>query len=344
MTNIVPKFINPKLTFQTNDERVKKEVLRFIDEWNNELDFFVAKTSGSTGKPKEVLLKKEIAIASAKMTGTFFNFHQNTNIALCLSTESIGGKMQILRALLFDLELIILKTTKNPIQDLIFKIDFISMVPLQVQEILKQNKEKFNLCKSILIGGAQLNSKLNQELQQLPSDFYESFGMSETYSHVAIRKINSENKHFQALPGITFSAMKENLCIHAPSLGLLKLQTNDCIELIDNQRFIFLGRSDFAINSAGLKFHPEILEQKIENFISENFFILGEKNDEYGEIVCIYLETKHSLKKENELKKIFDKQFSRYEKPKKIYFVPNFIKTESGKINKLATQKASIEH
>lgn len=344
MTNIVPNFNPDKIIFVSENNKLNQKVYDFIEEWNNSNDFFTAKTSGSTGIPKEIKLQKSIALKSVKMSANYFGFDKMERMGLCLSPETIAGKMQILRALYCDLILYVFQSERNCLQNLNVHLDFISLVPLQVEAILDENPEKLDLCHKILIGGAQISPQLKLTLQKVKSSIYESYGMTETYSHVAVRQLFSKNGSFEALKGIHFSLEDENLVIHALHLDLKHLKTNDCVRLIDNKHFELLGRSDFVINSGALKFHPEVLEGKLAQGIESNYFILGEKSEEFGEIVTFYLEMDYDSIKEIELKKLFETYLSKYEIPKKIYFIPQFIRTESGKINKLKTQELALEH
>lgn len=344
MTNIVPNFNADKIIFVSENRKLNQKVELFIEEWNNELDFFTAKTSGSTGIPKEIKLLKNLALASVKMSSHYFNFDEMESMGLCLSPETIAGKMQILRALYYDLVLYVFENERNCLQNLNVHLDFITLVPLQVESILNENPEKLDFCRKILIGGAKISPALEHKLKTVKCKVYESYGMTETYSHVAIRQLFSEKTVFEALQAVHFSLENDNLVIHATHLGLKHLKTNDCVNLIDNKHFELLGRSDFVINSGAFKFHPEVLEEKLASEIQGVFFILGEKDQEFGEIVTFFLEMDYDSKKEDELKELFSRCLSKYEIPKKIYFIPHFSRTESGKIDKLKTQKIAFEH
>ncbi len=341
MINIVPKFESCKLTFMGHDASSRNKVESFIAEWNSPSAVFRAKTSGSTGIPKEVKLYKKYALQSVLASNAFFHFEKMQSLGLCLSADTIGGKMQVLRALAFEKELVIFDHQRNPLLKLDREIDFLTLVPLQLETILAETPEKLTLCRKILLGGARVNRQLAVKLQQFHTEFYESYGMTETYSHVAVKKIGEQ--YFQAVGNIHFSMQNDQLVIHAPLLGLSDLRTNDIVELKDERHFKLLGRSDFAINSGGYKFHPELLEQKLEGHLPANYFIIGEKDAVFGECVTLYLEMDYNAETEKRVRHVLESRFERYEKPKKIYFLPEFIKTESGKINRLASQKAALE-
>ncbi|MGV3629753.1 MAG: AMP-binding protein [Bacteroidota bacterium] len=343
MTNIVPKFESCKLTFGSMDSGLRLKVLSFLEEWNSPAPAFSAKTSGSTGIPKTVELEKKYAFQSVLASSSFFHFDAMQTMGLCLSPDTIGGKMQILRALAFDLELLIFENERNPLKKLSQQLDFVTLVPLQLQTILDETPEKLALCRKVLIGGARVPLQLAEKLREMKTEYFESYGMTETYSHVALKRLNSGNTFFEAVDNVTFSTQNGNLVIHAPLLGIDSLQTNDSAELLDAHRFNLLGRSDFAINSGGYKFHPELLEQKLEGRIPVAYFIIGEADPVFGECVTLYLEMDYNAEIEYRVENILDAVFERYERPKKMYFLPEFIKTESGKINRLASQKSVLE-
>lgn len=342
MTNTVPKINFSTIEFLTAEKVRIDSIKNFVTEWNNESDHILVKTSGSTGKPKEIFLKKFHFIESAKITGNFFDFKKNQKIVLSLSIDTIGGKMQVIRALIFEMKLLITENSRNPIQNFNQNAYFISLSPIQLEEIIKQNPEKIELFTHVLIGGAKLSSHLENKLKDLKASFHESYGMTETLSHVALREISKSN-YFIKLKNIELSENEGCLQINAPSIGVQNLLTNDYVEFMDENSFIIKGRKDFVINSGGYKFHPEILEEKLYSFIPFPYFIIGEKNDEYGEIISLYLECEYDEKKLNNLKNIFLNQLIKYEIPKKIYFVEEFERTESNKINRIETQKLILK-
>lgn len=344
MANIVPNFNSKRIFFVSEDLKLQEKVLHFIEEWNNENDFFTANTSGSTGIPKEIKLDKKIAIAAVKLSNNYFKFEEMHTLGLCLSPETIGGKMQILRALVYNLNVYIFDNKRNPFENLEKQIDFVTLVPLQMEAILKENPEKFNFISKILLGGAQVSSSLKMKLDSITSECYESYGMTETYSHIAIKNLSAKEKYFSCLDGVSCKIEKENLVVFANHLQVDGFKTNDSANLIDSKHFEILGRTDFVINSGGYKFHPEVLEEKLEAEIQHGFFIIGEPDMEFGEIVTFYMESTYSKDSEKAINEIFRRKLNRFEIPKKIYFVDKFICTTSGKIDKLKTQKQLLEH
>jgi o-succinylbenzoate---CoA ligase len=343
MSKTIPKVNFPNIEFLCSSSERKDSVIAFIQEWNNSNDFLFVKTSGSTGKPKEFKVLKKYFVESAKLTGQFFNFKKDDKVILALSIDTIGGKMQVIRALLFEMNLLVFDNSRNPIKNLKEKVSFISLAPIQVEEILTKNKEKLELIETCLIGGAAISFSLEQKLKVVHSSFYESYGMTETLSHIALRNVKKDIS-FKTLEGVSIDVEDDCLMISAPYLGLKDLKTNDLVEILSENEFIIKGRKDFVINSGGFKYHPELLEKKIAQKIDTDFFIIGEKNQEFGEIISLFIEGVYSTEKMDFLNHVFSTCLEKYEIPKKVYFVEEFFRTESNKIQRKETQNLIFEN
>lgn len=322
------------VTFLTENQELISLVQQFILDWNNTDDFIYTHTSGSTGKPKEIKLYKKYMVASALASGRFFNFQEDQRIRLALSPKTIGGKMLLLRGLLFNMQIEVVEPSKNPLSNINSPIDFISMVPYQLEHILKESPNSLQFVKTVLLGGAPVSSTLENQIQQLPCQVFLSYGMTETMSHVALCDLK-RNRVFQAIEGVLFDTNDANqLLISAPNLGIEHLITNDVVELISSTSFVWKGRADFVINSAGIKIHPELIEKKLAKIIKERFFIIGEKDPMLGERVVLVVEGKLNTSTFD-----FNAVLGKYEIPKQVYFIQKFVETDSGKINRLATKQ-----
>ncbi len=329
-----------KIIYLTENPDLILKVKSFVDAWLNTENFVETKTSGSTGIPKLIRLEKQKMEVSAKMTGTFFNFKPCDKTILCLSPDTIGGKMMILRSLLFDMELYVVDINRNPLEKIDFNLKFAAMVPLQIQGVLASNPAKLNLLEQLLIGGANVSEALEMQLKGFKTAFFESFGMTETMSHIAVRKLNQDlNQPFEAMAGITFSQIDQKLIVHAPNLGIEALDSNDLIELIDSKHFYWQGRADFVINSGGIKFFPEKIERKISHLIEARFFIASEKDELLGERIILVMEGEMNQNEINLLFHHFNAILDKFEIPKKMYYSAQFEETVSGKINRIETLK-----
>lgn len=308
---------------------IQFQMAKFIEEWLNDNSYVLVYTSGSTGIPKEIRLEKKFMKNSAVATNTYFNLDKNTKALLCMSPEYIAGKMMIVRAMIGGWDLHYTEASRNPLSGPeIF--DFTAMVPFQVYHSI----DDLEKVKKTIIGGGAVSPDLEKKLQNIKTDAFATYGMTETISHIAIRKINGEDKsaNYKALPNVLFDQTAENcLIIHAPKISAEPVVTNDVVELISSSEFRFLGRLDNVINSGGIKIHPEELEQKLNVNIVEEFFVASEKDEALGEkLVLIIQSENHDPEKYRDVLEALHA----YEKPKKIYFVPKFEYTETGKIKR----------
>ena len=318
-------------------EELHVKVETFCQQWENGLPISIL-TSGSTGKPKEIMFTKEQFILSAKKTIAFFNLNENTKGLLCLSPDTIGGKMMMVRAIVGNYSLFITNPSLDPFEHLDEQIDFVALVPAQVSHILKNpsSLSKLKLVKHILIGGAEITKVLCEQLKHHGIKAYQSYGMTETISQVALREIGL-NTEYHALPGIHFTQEQNCLTIHYPEINSKPIQTTDQVVLMDDQRFIWKGRADFVINSGGKKIHPEELELRLSSYISGRFFLSSIPHPIWGEALVLLTEHPTSLDKTT-----LSAEFRAHEIPKFTQTVP-MILTESGKIQRERTSKQCLE-
>ena len=325
------------IQFQTEQPEIKRKVLDFIEEWNSSSDHIRVKTSGSTGSPKEIFLLKEHMKASAHATGDFLELNEGDLALLCLSIETIGGRMMVVRALELGLNLIVSDVTSSPLSNLNEEFDFVAMVPMQVQKSIENNPEKLSKIGKLIIGGGPASPSLVDQLQNIPTFAYHTFGMTETISHIAMRKLNHPLKDdFQCLPNVMIATKNDKLVITARNIGVTDLETNDIVEITSESSFRWLGRADFVINSGGIKLHPEEIEAKLSNLISIPFFVFGEKDDLLGEKLILLVESEYPIAVS---KGQFTSVLSKHSIPKEIRRVQKFDYTASGKINRLTSRE-----
>ncbi len=317
-----------KVEFVTDDPNRINDVRTFINEWESDLDFIKSKTSGSTGKPKTIHLLKKHMIASAKMTGKFLNLKKNDSSLLCMSTHTIAGKMMVVRAIVLDLDLIVTDITSTPLKNLDRQIDFAAMVPMQVEN----SKDNISQIKTLIIGGGTISKLLWNFISEMQIDAYQTFGMTETISHIAMRKITMDETNYFVLPGVEISLKDNCMIINAPLLGVNNLQTNDHVEIEKDGSFKWLGRRDFVINSGGIKIHPEIVEENLSGRINKPFFVIGLPDKTFGEKLVLCIEG-DCVPDKSDLKLSLDK----FHIPKEVYCFEKFSRTDSNKINRLKT-------
>lgn len=312
-------------SFIKEGEAYEKEIGLFLLDWLDGNDYIIVKTSGTTGKPKEIKIMKQAMVHSAVATGDFFNLKPGNKALHCLPCQYIAGKMMLIRGIILGLELTIVNPKGKLFQNDSKIYDFVAMVPLQVENSL----DNLHQIKKIIIGGAKPSRRLTDILKnQTTTEVFETYGMTETITHIAAKKIQSD--YFEVLPNVTISKDERDcLVIEAPRIALEQIITNDIVEIADENQFKWLGRIDNVINSGGVKLFPEQIEKKLEAVILARFFITAEEDEKLGNKVVLVIEHKaDSFEDVN-----FD-CLEKYEKPKEIYLVSEFIETETGKINR----------
>ncbi|MDY3337684.1 AMP-binding protein [Riemerella anatipestifer] len=311
------------------------QVLNFLEDWYLEKPCVSVKTSGSTGVPKVFEVEKERMKASAAMTCDFLGLNRSNKALLCLPVEYISGKMMLVRAMERGLKLLIKTPSINPLEDLDEEVDFCAMTPLQVE----YSFGKIDLIKKLIIGGAAVSESLKAKLKGVTSHIYETYGMSETLSHIALKQITpSEEPYFKPLQNIFLTQDERGcLCIEAPLLTSEKLITNDLVELKEGGVFSFLGRVDNVINSGGVKIIPEQLEDKLKKIISNELVFTSVFDDVLGEKLILVIEGEISQETQKLLSEIvYDKP---YYAPKEIVFLDKIPRTPNGKVNRVELRK-----
>ena len=300
----------------------------FIVQWMDSSPEISLQTSGSTGTPKTVLMSKQAMVNSALATGDYFKLKPGDSALSCLPFEYIAAKMMFVRAYVLGLELDCVKPSSNPLEAILRSYDFCAMVPLQLENSL----EYLHQITTIIVGGAKLSNGLKIKLKNSSSSIYETFGMTETVSHIAVKNISQPASFFEVLPSVSIGVDERNcLTVNAPHLVSTTIQTNDIVQLRSKTTFEWIGRFDTIINSGGIKIAPEQLEQQLEGFIEERFFITSQKEDSLGEIVVIVIERSKPYETLN-----FD-ILEPMKRPKHIYYVDAFKETISGKIKRQET-------
>mgnify|MGYP001161481629 FL=1 len=301
-----------------------KEVQSFISAWFSLEESFTLSTSGSTGKPKSIFIKKEWMKYSVELTRKTFGLERGHSALLCLPINYIAGKMMLVRSLQIGLDLTIVKPSLNPLKNIERSFDFIAMIPAQLENSLS----KISKTNTVIVGGGRVGNPLLEKIKLIPTRIYETYGMTETLTHVAIKRINGMNKTeiFSALNGITFEKDdRDCLIINAKNINPNPIITNDMVELITKTTFKWIGRFDNIINSGGIKISPEVIEKKMSKIIkNRRFFIAALKDRHLGEKVILVIEG-------NKIN-ISYIDLDKFEKPKEIYFLPKFKESVSGKI------------
>lgn len=317
----------------------RNAIYYFLKNWYDDSDFILAQTSGSTGKPKSIQLAKQSMVNSARMTNQFFCLSSKSTASLCLPASYIAGKMMLVRALEGGFNLITVEPTANPFENLDVSIDFTAITPFQLFHSVESLRTK--TVRKIIVGGSPVTSKLEKLAENIPSELYETYGMTETCSHIALRRFNGTKKSdcFSILDGISIRQDERGcLVIGAPHLLNEEIKTNDMVELIGSTSFRWLGRADSTINSGGVKIHPEQVEKKLEKIITFNFFISSLPDELLENKVILIIESEaYTPQQEEILKSEMEKLLDKYEIPKQIFFCPSFIYSPNNKLLRVET-------
>ena len=333
MINVNPDF---KITYHSLEQ--KESIEAFTKELKNQAGYIVCQTSGSTGKPKKIQISKKALVVSAKNSIDFFELKNNQNAALCLSIDFIAGKMMLVRSLIAGMHLHIYPVSTDLSNYMHQDIDFIALVPLQLDQLLAHGKGASYLknIHTILVGGATI-SKTSEELLALKElTVFQSYGMTETVTHVAIKKTGFQGEAvFRSLAGVRFETHENRLNIIYPGISDHPIQTNDLVHLEDQNSFQWLGRADFIINSGGIKISPEQLEKKLFQIFKLELMVIGIDDAKLGQKIGLIIKGKTS---EYPIEKsIFKDLIHPFEIPKSYIFLNDFEKTLNGKLDRNQT-------
>ena len=308
----------------------------FYKEWNNPSDKMLVHTSGSTGKPKPIWVEKSRMEASARITCDFLGLQEGDTALLCMSLDFIAGKMMVVRSLVRGLELIVSSPSGHPLSNEKWQeigmndITFAAMVPLQVYNSLQvpEERERLMRIKHLIIGGGAIEDELAQALKTFPNAVWSTYGMTETLSHIALRRLsgNDSSDWYTPFPSVNISLDHDGcLVIDAPLVCPEVLKTNDIAE-IRNGQFRILGRKDNVIVSGGIKIQIEEVERLLKQHIKNPFLITKRKDNKFGEIVVL-LTTDNT----DEAKAICVRVLPKYWQPRAYLSIKEIPSTPTGK-------------
>ena len=305
---------------------VHYNLFEFLKEWTDKSSAITLQTSGSTGLPKKLQMSKSKMILSAQRTGAFLNLQTGDKALCCLPLDYIGGKMMVVRALVLGLDLYLTTPSKNPLKTFSIKFDFVAFTPYQLEHSI----DHLSKVKTLLVGGSPINEITKKILYKNETNIYETYGMTETVSHVALKHISQGEDEFKALKGVRFETENNCLKIFCDSILKTPLLTNDIVDLISEKKFVWKGRTDFVINSGAIKIFPELLEKKLSQVFFVPFIIFGFPDEKLGEKISIVFEGKVPYNFEKLIKTL-----SSFERPKKVFNLKVFPRNN----NKLLRKK-----
>jgi O-succinylbenzoic acid--CoA ligase len=311
-------------SFIKEGEEFESVVGEFVLDWFDSKSYLEMTTSGTTGAPKTIRIQKQAMVNSAIATGNFLDLQPGNKTLHCLPVKYIAGKMMLVRGFVLGLDIDFVEPSSHPMRNKADNYDFVAMVPLQVQNSLSELKN----VKKLIVGGAKMSSSLEKDLSKLKTNVYETYGMTETITHIAVKKLGE--KIFSVLPNVSIGQDKRNcLIIDAPMVVAEQVVTNDLVELISETQFVLLGRIDHVVNSGGIKLIPEQIEEKLSSFITARFFVAGIPDLLLGEKLVLIIEGE-----QQGLDRSIFESLEKYEKPKEIIYVPKFLETHNGKVKR----------
>ena len=325
----------------------------FLSEWNNDSDRVLVRTSGSTGKPKPMMVEKKRMLNSARITCDFLGLKPGDSALLCMSLDYIAGKMVVVRSIERHLHLISVPPSGHPLKDVDEEITFAAMVPMQVYNTLQvpEERERLSRIRHLIIGGGAIDAALEKELKSFPANIaiWSTYGMTETLSHIALRRINGDesSEWYQPFDSVHISQTEEGcLVIDAPQVCAETLVTNDIVEIepyiynkVEKLRFRIKGRKDNVICSGGIKIQIEEVETLLKPHLEKPFMLAKKKDGKFGEIAVLLSEDEDIKRVEatvrrllsDESEKSSDHKKYKYWIPKEFRYVEHLPLTETGK-------------
>lgn len=320
----------------------ERKVWRFIQLWNdNRADAIAVFTSGSTGQPREILHKKKHIRESALMTGKVLKLTTNMNALLCLPADKISGMMMIVRAMELKMNLHCVRPAAHPLNELTAEhnLHFAAFTPAQVHSIIASTSARttFSAIGKVLLGGENTPRETVTAIAHLPNEVYVTFGMTETISHIALKRINgtTPDQHYTVPDGIKISVDEnERLIVTAPQLGVVQLRTTDIVSLVSQTQFDWIGRADNVINTGGVKVFPEQIEKLLLSDLNMPFFVTGIRDEKYGERVALVIETAQAEDADKEKITLAVSKLPKLQRPKTMMLCRQFVKTANGKLQR----------
>ena len=338
----------------------------FLSEWNNDSDRVLVHTSGSTGKPKPMMVEKKRMLNSARITCDFLGLKPGDSALLCMSLDYIAGKMVVVRSIERHLHLISVSPSGHPLKNIDLKdvngkdvngeITFAAMVPMQVYNTLQvpEERERLTHIRHLIIGGGAIDASLEKELRSLPGNIaiWSTYGMTETLSHIALRRINGDeaSEWYQPFDSVKISQTEEGcLVINAPQVCAETLVTNDIVEIesyiynkVEKLRFRIKGRKDNVICSGGIKIQIEEVEALLKPHLEKPFMIAKKKDEKFGEIAVLLTEDEDLKKVEATIRRLLsgksddsnkssESKSHKYWIPREFRYVEHLPLTETGK-------------
>ena len=280
-----------------------------------------------------------------------------------MSLDYIAGKMMVVRAIERQLRLVAVEPSGHPLATLLGRQEgtektdvnlmgaptFAAMVPMQVYNSLQvaEERELLRQIRHLIIGGGAIDDDMARELHDFPNAVWSTYGMTETLSHIALRRLNGPeaSKWYTTLPGIGICTDEEGcLVVDAPKVCPTRLRTNDIAEIrtADHgpttgtpQQFRIIGRRDNVVCSGGIKIQAEEVERLLAPHIHKPFAITKRKDAKLGEAVVLLTEANDL----DDIKTLCAKLLPRYWQPRHFQHTEHLPTTATGKLARKAIEQ-----
>lgn len=323
----------------------QKDLETFLNEWHNDEPTVWVHTSGSTGVPKPMQVEKERMKASARLTCRFLGLQAGDTALLCMPLAYIAGKMVVVRSLVAGLKLVLVPPCGHPLQGLQEAPTFAAMIPMQVYNSLQVPEEERLLkqIKHLIIGGGAIDKNLADALKDFPNQVWSTYGMTETLSHIALRRLNGQEASdwYTPFESVSIRLSEEGtLIIHAPEVCANELITNDIAEINEAGKFRILGRKDNIINSGGIKIQIEEVEGKLKAHLPEPIQITAAPDAKFGEVVVLLY---NKVSDEETIRRICQEVLPPYWQPKRFLPVDGLPLTGTGKPDRATARRLAAQ-
>lgn len=357
---------------EADRSELARQVLAFCRDWLRGDSAFRLHTSGSTGEPKPIDLTRRQMEASALATGAALGLEAGQSALVCLPTRYVAGRMMLVRGLVLGLHMTVVEPAADPFATLApaDRFDFTAVVPLQLQTLLDSAlvapadscfgdaterafayRARLEAMRAILVGGGPVSPALETQISRLGAPVFHTYGMTETATHIALRRLNGPqaSDRFYPLPGVELRLDGRGcLAIRGAMTADEWVQTNDSVDLDEDAAgrlsFVWLGRWDNVINSGGVKVQVEQVEAAIEALrvqqpgwpLGARRCIVGGLPDErLGQVVTLVVEGEPlSPAAEAALSALLRGVLDRFALPRRFVYVPHFAETPTGKIDR----------
>ena len=322
-----------------NNPDIHDALRAFLAEWHSDSPTVTVQTSGSTGTPKRMEVEKTRMEASARLTCDFLDLHPGDTALLCMPLQYIAGKMVVVRSLVRGLRLVTVQPCGHPLAGLEDAPVFAAMIPMQVYNSLQVPRERALLrqVKHLIIGGGAIDTPLAEALRDFPNAVWSTYGMTETLSHIALRRLNGPDASEWYTPFASVSirlSERGTLVIQAPLVNPSILETNDIAELHASGQFRILGRADNTINTGGVKVQAEQVEACLKPYFTTSFAVTSVPDPRLGEAVTLLYTDERTT---DEVAHLCNEKLQPYWRPKHYYQVTDIPQTGSGKISRAET-------